>query len=744
MRPLRIIADETGASTPDHDRGGAAASNPARPPRRDGRSYRAVVSARRSTRQCRAGADRCTMGAAPDLTGVVLDGRYRLTRLMGEGGMGQVYEAVHETLDRKVAIKVLLPRFAYDARFRERFLREAKAASKIRHPNVVQIVDFGDTPTGSVYFAMEYLEGQDLRALLQQTGAMPWARARNLLLQITSALAAAHDHGIIHRDLKPANFFISEARGFHDFVKVLDFGIAKITADPTGDRSVAQSLTGTGQVFGTAKYMAPEQAYGSSDDPQVDVYSVGVVAFEILTGRLPFEGSSAFEIITRHVNEAPPSLRSIEPSVPAAVEAVVLHALEKKPEARYRSMDALERALSAIPENVGTRGRIAPALSPNLRRGASRPSAASKPVAPSFGPTRDRAASTAKPSRAGPERPQRPRSESGPVVVPEPAPASRPQPEPAAAVSGVHAQTVIAPAPQAPSAEATAASSGSHRYPVPAPQPSAPISQPQRQHRTAPPGAAPFAAADSGSQPRPVPRAARPPAGLSDASDRTVVAAAPQPDPGHTMAVALHDTSPSGGLASAPQTAATSSSGTPLLVAPERHHADTSANLGSEAMRLGAITASSSSPTAPIQDYGDPRASTGPLDSYPGASVAPETDLHRARPVPSSGNRLLVGMVAVVGMVVTSTVIALTLSDDAPEPAAVETQEIVAVVPDEPDEPPAAAPVEGPTVDAPAADPGPVDPVPALDEPTPPDATDEPEPPDPGETARTQPDAPKS
>ncbi len=301
------------------------------------------------------------MAAAQDLTGVTLDARYRLTRLMGAGGMGQVYEGQHDTLDRKVAVKVLLPRFAYDERFRERFLREARAASKVRHPNVVQILDFGTTPNDSVYFAMEFLEGRDLRTVLYQDGALPWARARHLLLQMTAALSAAHERNIIHRDIKPANFFVLHGHGVEDFVKVLDFGIAKVAADSNSeDTSAAQSLTGTGEIFGTAKYMAPEQAFGASDDPRVDVYSLGVVAYEMLTQRVPFKGVSAFEIITRHVNEPPKPLRELVPDIPPQVEAVVLRAMGKKPDDRFSSMEEFRAAWAAISANAtgyGTPGR---------------------------------------------------------------------------------------------------------------------------------------------------------------------------------------------------------------------------------------------------------------------------------------------------------------------------------------------------------------------------------------------------
>jgi serine/threonine protein kinase len=294
------------------------------------------------------------MQPVEDLTDVLLEGRYRLTRLMGQGGMGQVYEGLHETLDRKVAVKVLLPRYAHEAKFRERFLREAKAASKVRHPNVVQILDFGDTPGGSVYFAMEFLEGCDLQALLRHEGRLSWPRARYFLLQMVSALAAAHERKIIHRDIKPANFFITEDRGRQDLVKVLDFGIAKLAVDPSNqDSSLAQSLTGTGEVFGTAKYMAPEQAYGASDDPRVDVYSLGIVAYEMLTGEVPFTGVSTFHIITRHVNDRPRPPRELVPELPIEVEAVILRALAKMPQDRFLSMEEMEQALLAIPPGPG-------------------------------------------------------------------------------------------------------------------------------------------------------------------------------------------------------------------------------------------------------------------------------------------------------------------------------------------------------------------------------------------------------
>ncbi len=294
------------------------------------------------------------MPSAPDLTGTIFDGRYRLTRLLGAGGMGQVYEGVHDTLDQKVAVKVLLPRLALDTKFRERFLREAKAASKVRHPNVVQILDFGETPSGSVYFAMEFLEGRDLRVLLHEEGPLEWSRARHLLVQMTSALAAVHERSIVHRDIKPANFFVTNARGHKEFIKILDFGIAKSAADGGRDNS----LTGTGEVFGTAKYMAPEQAFGSSDDLRLDIYSVGIVAYEMLTGRAPFTGATSFDITTQHVNDPPVPPRRLNPRIPRAVEGVILRALAKSPDGRFASMDGLELALESIGAEARPRTQI--------------------------------------------------------------------------------------------------------------------------------------------------------------------------------------------------------------------------------------------------------------------------------------------------------------------------------------------------------------------------------------------------
>jgi serine/threonine protein kinase len=291
------------------------------------------------------------MPFANDLTGTLLDRRYQITGVLGKGGMGHVYEAVHVALEQRVAIKVLHPRFAAEERFRERFIREARSASRIHHRNVVRISDFGDTPDGSVYFVMELLEGHDVGEELRRAGAMPWARTRHILLQAVGALRAAHAKAIIHRDIKPANCFLTVEEDIADFVKLLDFGIAKVGSDSHADAR-GKGLTGTGEVFGTAAYMAPEQARGNELDARSDMYSLGIMAYEMLTGHVPFTGVNAIHVITKQLSEAPAPLRRHEPTIPVEVETLVLKMIAKEASQRYASMDALEQALRSIPETV--------------------------------------------------------------------------------------------------------------------------------------------------------------------------------------------------------------------------------------------------------------------------------------------------------------------------------------------------------------------------------------------------------
>jgi len=283
-----------------------------------------------------------TWTGATNLIGEVLDGRYRILRLLGQGGMGVVYEATHVRLENRVALKILDPALAQDERQRKRFLREARAATRIRHENVVNISDFGEA--SSTFFVMEFLDGPDLAALLRKDGKFTWARTKPIMLQILDALQCAHRLGIVHRDMKPSNVIVlfKEAR---EVVKILDFGIAKVAQSDADTRGV----TRTDEVIGTLAYMAPEQALALPTDGRSDVYSVGVMLFELVTGTIPFSGTSAYKILDQHVREPPPPPRSREASIPEALERAILTAMAKNPLDRFQTMAEFHAALAAIP-----------------------------------------------------------------------------------------------------------------------------------------------------------------------------------------------------------------------------------------------------------------------------------------------------------------------------------------------------------------------------------------------------------
>src|SRR5215216_4818094 len=272
-----------------------------------------------------------------ELEGRILDGRYRLGSLLGVGGMARVYLASDWVLERQVAVKVLSPPFAQDPVFVERFRREARAAARVSHPNIVAVFDSG-SDAGQHYLVMEYVAGQSLAELLARQGRLVPRRAAELAIQVCGALAAAHAQGLVHRDVKPANVLV----GDDGQVKVTDFGIVKAAA--------ATTLTGTGTVLGTAAYLSPEQAQGHPVDARSDLYSLGCVLYELLCGSPPF-GSwadrSAVAIATRHVSEPPepPSLRN--PQVDPALDQVVLTALAKEPARRYQSADERHQALQS-------------------------------------------------------------------------------------------------------------------------------------------------------------------------------------------------------------------------------------------------------------------------------------------------------------------------------------------------------------------------------------------------------------
>ena len=268
-------------------------------------------------------------------------GSYRVVKLLGEGGMGAVYLGEHPGIGSRVAIKVLHPRYAGDPQLVDRFFNEARAVNLIGNDNIVQILDFS-VAHGRHYFVMEFLAGSTLQEELRKNVLLPLRRAGPILLQCCRALQAAHDSGIIHRDLKPDNVFLVRRGDRSDFVKIVDFGIAKLSDSGT-------QHTQAGMVLGTPAYMSPEQAAGETViDARSDVYSLGVMFFQMVTGRLPFgaNAKSARSVLLEHMRDPPPRPRSIQPELPAACEEIILRMLEKEPEARFQTMHELHTQLS--------------------------------------------------------------------------------------------------------------------------------------------------------------------------------------------------------------------------------------------------------------------------------------------------------------------------------------------------------------------------------------------------------------
>ena len=292
-------------------------------------------------------------------------GNYLVTQKLGEGGMGAVYLAEHPTIGKKVALKVLHAEFSQNPEVAERFFTEAKAVNAIGHPNIVDIVDYGVLHTQAraqgqggndqlVYFIMEYLAGQTLSQIIRAEAPLPPERALTIALQVADALAASHKTQIVHRDLKPDNIILIQRGREHDFVKLLDFGIAKLTSDSRGSHR-----TRTGLVLGTPAYMSPEQCEGRANvDHRTDIYALGICLYEMLVGRVPFVGEGYGEILVQHLTQKP-----IEPSryrmMSPHVEAVVLKALEKRPEMRYPTMDEFIRALADPVGYVEAHGGVA-------------------------------------------------------------------------------------------------------------------------------------------------------------------------------------------------------------------------------------------------------------------------------------------------------------------------------------------------------------------------------------------------
>jgi eukaryotic-like serine/threonine-protein kinase len=285
---------------------------------------------------------------APDpLIGHTVDSRFRILSLIARGGMGKVYRAEQAPLGRICALKVLNPNYdgESDPEFHKRFFLEAATAAKLSHPNTVTIFDYGKSEDEIYYIAMEYLEGRTLHRVLREDGPFPENRAAHIARQICRSLREAHGHGVVHRDLKPANVLLVDHSDEKDHVKVLDFGLVKDVSGKSND-----DLTQAGLFMGSPKYMAPEQITGTGVSPATDVYSLGVVLFEMLCGKVPFDRGKSVVTLMAHVNEQPPAMTSMLPGLvmSATMEAIVYKCLEKDPANRYQSMNELLNALKRL------------------------------------------------------------------------------------------------------------------------------------------------------------------------------------------------------------------------------------------------------------------------------------------------------------------------------------------------------------------------------------------------------------
>src|SRR4029453_5262781 len=280
------------------------------------------------------------MAVSDTLIGMMFDGRYRILRKLGSGGMANGFLAGGEELGRRVAIKILNERHANDDQFVERFRREAKNAAGLSHPNIVSIYDRGEAE-GTYYIAMEYLEGRSLKERIVAEGPLPIASAIEIVRQILRAVGFAHRPQIVHRDIKPHNvLLVQDGPGDGDErFKVTDFGIS---------RTATSQMTEAGSIVGTAQYLSPEQARGAPVDQRSDIYSVGVVLFELLTGKLPFNGETPLEIAMKHLSEIPRPPSELRPEVPADLDMVVLRALAKDPSDRYENAEEMERDLARV------------------------------------------------------------------------------------------------------------------------------------------------------------------------------------------------------------------------------------------------------------------------------------------------------------------------------------------------------------------------------------------------------------
>jgi serine/threonine protein kinase len=297
------------------------------------------------------------------LPGTIIAERYRIDALLGEGGMGKVYAAQHVLIQKQVAIKVLHEEMSSTPEYVARFEREAVAAAKITHPNVAAASDFGRLPNASFFIVLEYVAGIDLRTLLN-SGALPKDRAVRIVRQIAAAVSAAHAVGVIHRDLKPENVMVVDHEGDRDFVKVLDFGIAKLDSfgpsqTTPGSSSGPAPLTKIGSIFGTPDYMSPEQALGQAVDPRTDLYSLGVIFYELVTGERLFKGGAVTLMRSHVLEQAPPLPPIVSSELGLELEAIIQKLLQKSPDDRFGSAAELIAALDSAGLDAASPNEVA-------------------------------------------------------------------------------------------------------------------------------------------------------------------------------------------------------------------------------------------------------------------------------------------------------------------------------------------------------------------------------------------------